>query len=350
MLNEVKEYYGKVLQGTADLRTDACKTDAGMPAHLKAALSQVHEEVTERYYGCGITIPQLLPGMRVLDLGSGSGRDCYVLSRLVGEQGSVVGVEMTDEQIEVARRYVDYHAEKFGYARPNVEFRQGYIERLDELALEEASFDVIVSNCVLNLSLDKERVLRQAYRLLRPGGEMYFSDIYSDRRVPRQLADDPLLYGECLSGALYWNDFHNLAKSAGFLDPRLVEDRSVAINNDEIEGRIGHIRFFSATYRLFKLPHLESACEDYGQAVVYRGTIPYSEQLFILDKHHWIERGKVFPVCGNTYRMLNETRFRDHFDFLGDWTTHYGIFEGCGTGLPFDDTQTSKSDSTSGCC
>jgi SAM-dependent methyltransferase len=229
-----------------------------------------------------------------------------------------------------------------------VAFRKGHIEQLDQLGLTENSFDIIVSNCVINLSPDKEAVLREAWRLLKPGGELYFSDVYSDRRVPAALIEDPVLYGECLSGALYWNDFQNLAKKAGFLDPRLVEDRPITIDNDEIQERIGHIRFFSATYRLFKLEGLESHCEDYGQAVVYRGGIPHSEQRFELDKHHLIEKGKMFPVCGNTYRMLKESRFAEYFEFHGDRETHYGIYDDCGTSLPFDSGLAAPGDG--GCC
>jgi arsenite methyltransferase len=259
-----------------------------------------------------------------------------------------VGVDMTDEQLAMAQRHLEYHREKFGFARSNVEFRKGYIERLDELGLPDNYFDIIVSNCVINLSPDKPAVLRQAYRLLKPGGELYFSDVYAHRRISPELMEDPVLHGECLSGALYWNDFITLAKAGGFADPRLVEDRPINIDNPEIEKRIGHIRFFSATYRLFKLEGLESACEDYGQAVIYKGTMAHCPREFVLDKHHTIETGKVFPVCGNTYRMLRETRFREYFEFIGDTDTHYGIFEGCGTGIPFDDD--TRTTASAGCC
>ena len=137
-----------------------------------------------------------------------------------------------------------------------------------------------------------------------------------------------MLYGECLGGALYWNDFLPIAKEAGFLDPRLVTSKPLGITNEAVKQKLGAAKFFSATYRLFKLDGLETACEDYGQAVVYKGDIADQPEAFALDGHHLIERGKVFPVCGNTWRMLADTRFQPHFDFIGDFSTHYGIFPG----------------------
>jgi ubiquinone/menaquinone biosynthesis C-methylase UbiE len=351
MHDDVKNYYGKVLEKTEDLKTNACCTSAGMPRHVKNALSKVHDEVLSRYYGCGLIAPPVLEGMHIIDLGSGSGRDCYVLSQWVGEKGKILGIDMTEEQLEVAQKHEDYHAKEFGYAHKNTEFKLGYIERLSELGLEENSFDIIVSNCVINLSPDKESVLREAYRVLKPGGELYFSDVYSDRRIPQELVNDPVLYGECLSGALYWNDFENLAKKVGFLDPRLVEDDVITIENESVQEKVGHISFFSATYRLFKIADLEPQCEDYGQAVIYKGGIEHFEQAFLLDAHHIIEKGKVFPVCGNTWRMLNETRFKEYFEFIGDWSTHYGIFEGCGSSLPFNvDSTIDAGEGGASCC
>lgn len=330
----VQDYYGKELRHSGDLKTSACCDASAVPDWLKPLLARIHPEVLSRYYGCGLVCPPLLAGCRVLDLGCGSGRDVYALAQLVGATGEVVGVDMTPEQLAVARAHQDYHREAFGY--DNVRFVEGFIERLDELALGPASFDVIVSNCVVNLSPDKDAVLKGVERLLKPGGEFYFSDVYADRRVPESVRADPVLYGECLGGALYWNDFLRLAIRHGFSDPRLTEDRPLLITDPALANRAGPLRFYSATYRLFKLAGLESACEDYGQAVIYQGTIPDHPHRLVLDKHHNIETGRVFPVCGNTWRMLHDTRFRPHFRFIGDFNRHYGLFEGCGGGQPFD--------------
>ncbi len=346
----VKDYYGRQLTSSDDLKTTACCDASSVPAWLKPLLARIHPEVLGRYYGCGLVCPPLLEGCRVLDLGSGSGRDVYALAQMVGERGEVVGVDMTDEQLEVALRHRAWHADAFGF--DNMRFLHGYIERLDELDLAPNSFDVIVSNCVVNLSPDKDAVLRGVHRLLKPGGEFYFSDVYADRRVPDAVRNDPVLYGECLGGALYWNDFLAIERRVGFNDPRLVEDRPLAITDPELAARTGNLRFFSATYRLFKLDGLESDCEDYGQAVVYRGTIPQHAHAFVLDKHHRIEAGRVFPVCGNTWRMLQESRLAPHFDFIGDFSRHYGIFEGCGKALPFaaDGGGASEGEESCGCC
>jgi len=332
----VQTYYGEVLQSSDDLQTNACCTPDAMPAHVKAVLSQIHDEVLTRYYGCGLIAPLSLEGMRILDLGCGAGRDVYALSAMVGESGYVVGVDMTPAQLDVARTHQEYHADKFGYAQSNVAFHHGYIEQLGDLDLEPGSFDIIVSNCVINLATDKAAVLRGAHHLLKEGGEMYFSDVYADRRVPQVMAQDEVLYGECLSGALYWNDFLTLARGAGFADPRQVEARPLTIENPKLEQRVAPLKFLSATYRLFKLAGLEPACEDFGQAVIYKGSIPHAPHVFALDDHHVIETGKVFPVCGNTWMMLKETRFAAHFEFIGNFNTHYGIFAGCGGESPFE--------------
>jgi len=161
-LENSQKYYGEVLQGSSDLLTDACTMADAPDAQVRNALGNVHEEVKARYYGCGLVTPQLLEGAKVLDLGSGSGQDAYLLAQLVGENGTVIGVDATAEQLEVANRHIDWHRERFGYARSNVQFIKGDIEKLDELDLESNSFDIIVSNCMINLIRDKVAVFRAA--------------------------------------------------------------------------------------------------------------------------------------------------------------------------------------------
>jgi SAM-dependent methyltransferase len=345
-----RSYYGQVLTGSSDLRTDACCTVEAPSPGISAALANVHEEVKARYYGCGLVVPQAIEGADILDLGSGAGQDVYLLAQLVGEKGSVTGVDATPEQLAVANRHLDWHRDRFGYAQSNVRFVEGDIERLDDLGLPEGSFDVIVSNCVINLVADKPAVFQAAHRLLKPGGELYFSDIYADRRVPQALLADPVLHGECLAGALYWGDFDRIARQAGFADPRLVSDRPIAIGDPEVAAKLDGIAFFSATYRLFKLDGLEPQCEDYGQAVRYRGTVRASERVFDLDGHHAIEAGRMFAVCGNSWKMLAETRFAPHFEFFGDFSRHYGVFPGCGTTIPYAQGSGAAAPASGGCC
>ena len=249
---EVSEYYGATLETSEDLKTNACCTVTCYPPQIQTALGLIHPEVLEKYYGCGLTIPGQLEGQRVLDLGSGSGRDCFIASYLVGEQGSVVGVDMTDEQLEVASRHVGYHAEKFGYAQPNVSFKRGLIEKLDEVGLEDRSFDVVISNCVINLCPDKPAALREVFRVLEHGGQFYFSDVYSDLPVPEHLVKDPVLYGECLSGALAEDEFIRLAVAAGFASPEEIERSPITIENDAVKEKTGDLTFHSITYRVLK--------------------------------------------------------------------------------------------------
>ncbi|MBT6324913.1 MAG: methyltransferase domain-containing protein [Bdellovibrionales bacterium] len=332
----VKDYYGKQLKNSSDLKTNACCTDVNYPTQIKTILSQIHDEVLQKYYGCGLTIPNALDGLDVLDLGSGSGRDCFLASKLVGENGSVVGVDMTDEQLDVANRHIDYHKEVFGYNTSNVEFKKGQIEQLKEIGLTNNSFDLIISNCVINLSTNKQKVLQDCYDLLKVGGEMYFSDVYVDRRIEPQLSKDPTIYGECLGGALYYNDFLTFAKNAGFIEPRAVESSLITIENKELEEKLSNYNFYSITYRLFKIPNLEQYNEDYDLTVTYKGTISSTPDIFILDDQHKFQTNKVTRVSSNTYKMLSETRFKDHFEFTGDLKRHNGIFSKCSSNNPFE--------------
>ena len=336
IINQTKEYYGRVLNKSTDLKTNACCTAVKYPDYILDAFKNINDEILSSYYGCGVIVPDCLQGMNIIDLGCGTGRDVYLLSQLVGEEGSVLGIDMTREQLDVAEKYKEEHRELNNFKESNISFRQGYIELLPQLNLKNDYYDIIVSNCVVNLSSNKELVLKNIFNLLKTGGEFYFSDVYSSQRVPENLKNDKVLWGECLSGALYWNDFINLAKKCGFKDPRLVSSAPITIRNKELEAKIGHIEFYSATYRLFKLPNLlEPDCEDYGQAVKYKGTIQNNPEYWELDGHHKIIRDKIFPVCGNTWNMLKHSRFNEHFEFIGNFNNHYGIFQGCGKSIPF---------------
>jgi arsenite methyltransferase len=337
-----QKYYGDVLKKSSDLKTNACCTMESIPDFIKQKLKNIHTDILDSYYGCGLVVPDCLQNMNVLDLGCGTGRDVYLLSQLVGENGQVVGVDMTENQLNKAKTFQTYHQEKFQHNKSNVDFRMGNIENIDDLKFY-FNFDVVVSNCVVNLCQNKEKVLNNVYNILKTGGEFYFSDVYSSKRVPKELLNDDVLWGECLGGALYWNDFINLAKKCGFTDPRLVKSNLITIRNKELEKKVGDIKFYSATYRLFKLPELlESDCEDYGQAVIYKGTIENNLSYWDLDNHHRMLTNKIFLVCGNTNTMLYNSRFKNHFEFLGDFKTHYGIFNGCGKQIPFEEN--------SGCC
>ncbi len=328
-LDGVKEYYGKILQGTKDLKTSACCSIEDFPPAHRAILAEIDSEILDRFYGCGSPIPPAIEGCTVLDLGCGSGRDVYLASKLVGPAGSVIGIDMTDEQLAVARRHLPGQMLRFGFATPNVDFRPGYIEDLAACGIADNSIDLVVSNCVLNLSPDKERVFAEIFRVLKPGGELYFSDVFADRRLPERLREDPLLYGECLGGALYLEDFRRLLRSLGCQDYRVKSRRPIVLENPEIAAQAGLINFSSITVRAFKLNCLEDICEDFGQTATYRGTIPECPHAFPLDDHHTFVTGKPMLVCGNTAAMVEETRFGRHFTVTGDRSVHFGPFP-CG--------------------
>lgn len=340
---EVQKYYGEVLERSADLKSNACCTGDSLPLWQRKIISEIEPEILDKFYGCGSPIPLDIEGKVVLDLGCGTGRDVYVASKLVGEHGFVIGVDMTDKQLEVANNYVNAQAVKFGYTQPNVEFKKGFIEDLKSIGIEDNSIDVVISNCVINLSDQKEKVFKEIFRVLKHGGELYFSDVFSDRRIPAHLKKDPVLYGECLSNAMYIEDFRRMLRNIGILDYRIISKRSITIDNPDIEEKIGMVNFYSITIRVFNIPTLEDICEDYGQVAIYLGTIKHAPHKFELDDHHLFETGKPTLVCGNTADMLSQTRFKKHFRIIGDKSTHFGEF-------PCGNPSSNESKETSGAC
>lgn len=171
--------------------------------------------------GCGnpTAMAELKEGDKVLDLGSGAGFDCFLAAVRVGEKGKVVGVDMVAEMVEKARA----NAEKYGYK--NVEFRSGDIEALP---VEDELFDVAISNCVINLAPDKDKVFREAHRALKPGGRMFVSDIVLLEELPEELKKDKTLLSGCVAGALLKDDYIEKIKNAGFEVEILAEDKEIS--------------------------------------------------------------------------------------------------------------------------
>lgn len=348
MKDEVKKYYSEVLQKSSDLQTNACCSIDDVDPEIKKSISKIHPEIVEKFYGCGSPIPTVVEGKTILDLGCGSGRDVYILSDLVGENGLVIGVDMTDEQLDVAIKHQEFQKNKFGFSKSNVSFKKGYIEDLKSLDIADSSVDIIISNCVINLSPDKKAVFSEIYRVLKPGGELFFSDIYANRRIPQHLQEDPELYGECLSGAMYKEDFRRLMYEVGFKDVRLLNSGRVTIDNAVIEEKLGNIVFTSESLRAFKIPELEDRCEDYGQVATYKGGIDNSLHFYHLDDHHIFEVNRPMLVCSNTARMITDTRLKAYFDVVGDESTHFGLFD-CGpTSAPVLNNE--SPDDSGACC
>lgn len=327
--DRVKDYYGRVLGGTKDLKAGACCSSNDLSPLLRETLSEIDPEILERFYGCDSPIPPAVEGQVVLDLGCGTGRDVYLCSKMVGPTGRVIGIDMTEEQLSVALRHVDSQTRRFGFDRSNVEFHQGYMEDLGAVGIGDESVDVVISNCVINLSPRKDRVFSEIFRVLKPGGELYFSDVFADRRIPQDLLEDPVLLGECLAGAMYIEDFRRLLVENRIPDFRLVKQVPIAVQDEEIRDKLGNVSFSSCTVRAFKLDILEDRCEDYGQSATYLGTIQDAPQSFHLDSRHLFHTGAPARVCGNTAAMLEGTRLATHFEVFGDRSCHYGLFD-CG--------------------
>jgi ubiquinone/menaquinone biosynthesis C-methylase UbiE len=166
-------------------------------------------------YGCGdpITLASLQPGQTVLDLGSGAGLDCFFAAKKVGETGHVIGVDMTPEMIERARS----SAKRLDVQ--NVEFRQGYLE---DLPVESNTVDVIISNCVINLSPDKSKVFSEAFRVLKPGGKLAVSDIVTDGPLPDAIKKSLSAWAGCVAGAVEAQEYLGMMKSVGFSNVSVV--------------------------------------------------------------------------------------------------------------------------------
>jgi arsenite methyltransferase len=298
-------------------------------------LEIIPAEVIEKDYGCGDPSRYVRPGETVLDLGSGTGKICFIAAQVVGPLGRVIGVDMTDEMLEVARRNAPVVAEKLGFA--NVEFRKGRIqdlaldlEKFDRelqqrpisdaasfLAAEELAdelrvraplvatdaVDVVVSNCVLNLvePRAKRTLFEEIFRVLKKGGRAVISDIVSDEPVPEHLQQNPELWSGCISGALTEEEFLQAFADAGFYGIQILKRDAAPWRT--VEG----IEFRSVTVQAFK--GKQGPCFERNQAVIYLG--PFKEVLD--DDGHRLVRGRRYAVCDKTYQLYRQEPYRAHF-------------------------------------
>eukprot|EP01084_Bolivina_argentea_P061634 112675_1 len=322
----VSEYYGKTLQKSSDLKTTACQSDISSEI-IKNCLNLIPNEIISKFYGCGTPIPFGINGLNILDLGSGSGRDCYIASKLVGEYGNVIGIDMTDEQLNISQKYInDYCINTLKYKKPNLKFIKGYIELLNNYIKKE-SMDIIISNCVINLSPRKDKVMMEIFNILVEGGEFYFSDMYCDRRLSNELRTDNVLLGEGLANSFYIQDFYTLCKYIGFNDPRVLSIREINIFDENIKKRIGNAKFYSITYRLFKCNGIEDKSEDYGQYAIYKGNINEYPNYYDLDKDYRFISNKPRLICANTAKMIHNSWLSKYFYVFGQNNVHYGLFK-----------------------
>jgi len=304
----------------------------------RGLLEVIPQEVIEKDYGCGDPSRYLKAGENVLDLGSGTGKICFIAAQIVGPTGRVLGVDMTDGMLKVARRNAPIVAERLGYA--NVEFRKGRIQdlgldlevldaqlkkhpitcantflRAQELAaelrvkhplVETESVDVVASNCVLNLvePQDKRQLFQEIFRVLKKGGRAVISDIVSDEDVPESLQQDPTLWSGCISGALREDLFIKAFEEAGFYGVRLL--KRDANPWQTVQG----IEFRSVTVEAFK--GKQGECWELNQAVIYCG--PFREVLD--DDGHRLRRGERVAVCDKTFELYRKTPYAEYFEFI----------------------------------
>lgn len=302
-----------------------------------ALLALLPEEIIERDYGCGDPTPYMRPGDVVLDLGSGAGKVCYLAAQIVGPEGRVIGIDLNDDMLALARQYRGEMAEKLGGER--VSFHKARIqdvaldlerleahlrrhpvrsladlarlreyesrERRERPLVPDASVDLVVSNCVLNLvpDADKPALIAEVHRVLKPGGRVAISDIVSDEAVPERLKADPLLWTGCLSGAYQEEAFLQAFLDAGFLAVGYAEWGREPWQ--VVEG----IEFRSVVLTAVK--GAGTPCMDLGQAVIYRG--PYASVSD--DEGHVYPRGARIAVCERSFKLLTDGPYRD--DFIG---------------------------------
>src|SRR5262245_983933 len=260
--------------------------------------SFIPEEVLKVSYGCGTPagLKTVSHGETVLDIGSGGGIDCFEASRLVGPTGHVIGVDMTDTMLAIARKHAPCVAANLGYASSNIEFRKG---TADAIPVLDGTIDLVISNCVITLAPDKRQVLRELFRVDKSGGRFTTSDIVSNQPVPQYLPHDVAKWGDCLSGALTLADYIAGMVGAGFLGIHLIKASPWQV----IDG----IHFFSVTLTGYKLPAIVPQ-SDIRYATL-RG--PFSRVVDELGTTYL--RGIPQPITPDAVCLLRQAPLASHF-------------------------------------
>jgi len=276
-----------------------CPTDYNF-ADLR---SFIPEEVLKISYGCGTPagLKTVRPSETVLDIGSGGGIDCFEAARLVGPAGRVIGIDMTDTMLAIARRNAAVVAANLGYPASNIEFRKG---RAEAMPIEDGMVDLIISNCVINLAPDKRKVFREMFRVAKVGGRFTISDIVSDQTVPQYLVHDTQKWGDCLSGALTLTEYIGGMVDAGFWAVHLVKSSPWQI----IDG----IHFFSITLTGYKPSAVPS--ESTVRYATLRG--PFSR--VVDERGTTFQRGIPVRISPETTLLLSLTPLANHFVLSGD--------------------------------
>ena len=235
-------------------------------------------------------------------------------------------MEPNAERLAIAQKYLDKEMKQFGYGQPNVELVRGVPEDLSFLA--DGTADVVISNCTFNLSPDKAAYVDEVKRVLKPQGEWYFTDVFTDRRIPQETSDKIENVALRLGGALFVEDFRRIAQGLGFHDPRYVVTRKTPLTDAEASLFPG-IAFATVTCRLLNSELTSDHCEDYGEEVVYDGTLPDYPDFFLFDKDIKFPAGKPCHVCDNVSVLgLGGCRYAKVITVKGDRSAHFGDIHG----------------------
>lgn len=304
----VQRVYSRLCEETNFL----CRLNDSLTPEQVALFSMLHEDVKKRYYGSGIFVPEKLEGKRVLDLGCGSGSLVFMLSKLVGPSGFVVGVDLCDRLIQTAQDQTDYHTKLWGFEKPNFEFKKGNVERLLAEGFEPESFDIIVSNGVFCVVPDKDKAFRTAFSLLKEGGQFCLNDVYAEKDAPEQYRENETLWTLGITGAMRWDTLGPVVRDVGFTTPHLTCAAPVEIVNEEYKQLLENRRYACAGWRLFKLG---SGPTRGASSVTYKGNIPGCPETFVWDVDLTFKTGEPVEVDGELATLLARSYLSDSFTF-----------------------------------